>query len=248
MSAMSEKFPQLFSGLAVLSVAIVMSAWIGGNAVQRLKSADNTISVTGSARKAIKSDYGVWSATVSAERPTQKEAYNALQGYLSKAKDYLVTEKQVPATSLAMGELVTTELQELLPNGNPSGKTRAYQLSQTIEVRLPDPERIRQLSQESSELVTRDIPFESNEPQYLYTKLSDLRVQMLAEATQDARSRAEQIVKTAGSGLGPVRSVWTGVFQITKPNSTEVSGEGMYDTTSIDKDITAVLTMNFAVE
>lgn len=248
MSAMSEKFPQLFSGLAVLSVSLVLSAWIGGSAIQRIKSADNMISVTGSARKAIKSDYGVWSATVSAERATQKEAYTALQGYIAKTRQYLVTEKQVPEAALTLGELSTISINELLPNGNPSGKIRAYQLSQNIEVRLNDPERIKTLAQDSTELVARDIPFESNPPEYLYTKLADLRVEMLAEATKDARVRAEQIVKTAGSSLGPVRSVWTGVFQITKPNSTEVSGEGMYDTSSIDKDITAVLTMNFAVD
>jgi hypothetical protein len=71
---------------------------------------------------------------------------------------------------------------------------------------------------------------------------------MLSEATADARQRAEQILKSAGSRLGPVRSVRTGVFQITRPHSTEVSDYGMYDTSTIEKDITAVLTLSFAVQ
>jgi hypothetical protein len=81
----------------------------------------------------------------------------------------------------------------------------------------------------------------------LYTKLNELRIEMLAQATQDARTRAESITRSAGSKLGPVRSVRTGVFQITRPESTEVSDYGMYDTSSIEKDITAVLSLTFGV-
>jgi len=45
-----------------------------------------------------------------------------------------------------------------------------------------------------------------------------------------------------------VRAVRTGVFQITRPHSTEVSDSGLYDTGTIEKDITAVLTLSFAVD
>ena len=61
------------------------------------------------------------------------------------------------------------------------------------------------------------------------------------------RGRALPAAYTA-SWTGPVRSVRTGVFQITRPHSTEVSDEGMYDTHTIAKDITAVLTITFAVD
>ncbi|PKL75828.1 MAG: SIMPL domain-containing protein [Candidatus Melainabacteria bacterium HGW-Melainabacteria-1] len=247
---MSEgaSFPQLFSGLAALSLALVVSAWIGGQSIQRFKAADNTISVTGAARKPIKADFGVMRASISSERPSQKEAYTDLQSAVNQVRDYFVNEQQIPAAALSLGSISTSSVPELLPNGNSSGKTRAWRLHQELEIRLDDVARIQKLAQDSSELLARDISFEAYPPEYLYTKLGDLRVQMLAEATQDAKLRAEQIVKSAGSQLGPVRSVRTGVFQITRSNSTETSDGGMYDTSTIDKDITAVLTMTFAVE
>ena len=47
--------------------------------------------------------------------------------------------------------------------------------------------------------------FESQPPQYVYTKLSDMKVTMLAEAAKDARSRADQIASKSGCSVGGVR-------------------------------------------
>lgn len=243
----SERIPQFLAGMAVLSVALIASAWIGGNAVQKFRAADNTISVTGAATKPIKADYGIWRGTVSVESKSTKEAYTALQSQMEQVKAYLRDEQKVPDSAISLDAMHSGTRAEILPNGNDSGKIRAYTMTQSVEVKLADVAQIEKLAQESNDLVTRDIGFESGEPEYLYTKLSELRVQMLAEATADARTRAEQIVKSAGSSLGPVRSVRTGVFQIMRPHSTEASDEGSYDTSTIDKEITAVLTMTFAV-
>lgn len=244
---MNPSSPQLFAGLTAVSLALVISSWIGGQSIQQLKNADNTVSVVGAARKAIKADYGIWEGSVAVERPTLKEAYTALQNDMQRVRDYLITEQKLPETAISIQALQSSPISEVLPNGNNSGKIRAYRASQQIEVRLEDVNRIEALSKDVSSLVTQDISIESYPPRFLYTKLEDLRVEMLSEATQDARKRAEQIVKSAGSHLGPVRSVRTGVFQITRPHSTEVSDGGMYDTQTIDKEITAVLTMSFAV-
>jgi len=73
-------------------------------------------------------------------------------------------------------------------------------------------------------------------------------IKLLGEASQDARKRADEIVKNAGGSVGEVRSAQMGVLQITEPNSTEVSGTGRYDTSTIEKDISAVVTVTFGVQ
>lgn len=84
-------------------------------------------------------------------------------------------------------------------------------------------------------------------PEYLYTRLADIRVAMLGEATRDARERAAVIATAAGSEIGAVRSARMGVFQITPRHSTEVSDYGINDVSSLEKDITAVVRVTFAV-
>ncbi|PIQ25473.1 SIMPL domain-containing protein [bacterium (Candidatus Blackallbacteria) CG17_big_fil_post_rev_8_21_14_2_50_48_46] len=246
---MNEKqSPYFLAGMVVLSAALVASAWLGAKALGNLRSSDQTVSVTGSARKSIRSDFAIWRSSVGVESATQQQAYAALQEHVKTIKNYFFQEKGIPAEALRLGAVQTSSLPELLPNGNDSGKIRGYRLSQSFEIQLADVKKIETLAQESGELIQRGLPFDSYPPEYLYTRLSDLRVEMLSEATKDARLRAEQILKSAGSHLGPVRAVRTGVFQITRPHSTEVSDSGLYDTGTIEKDITAVLTLSFAVD
>ncbi len=86
---------------------------------------------------------------------------------------------------------------------------------------------------------------QSEPPRYLYTKLGDLKIEMLAEATKDATARARQIADNSGAKLGAVREARMGVMQINPAHSTEVSDSGNNDTTSLEKEITAVVSAKF---
>ncbi len=85
-------------------------------------------------------------------------------------------------------------------------------------------------------------------PEYHYTKIAELKKEMLAEAAKDAKQRAEQIASSTGSSIGTVRSARMGVMQITPADSNDVSDSGMNDTSSLEKDITAVVNVSFAVD
>ncbi len=243
-----RSFPQVFAGLTVMSIALVLAAWFGAQSLTSLKNADNTIRVTGSARESIRADLGVWRSNVSVTGSTRQIAYENLQQDTEQVRRYFLTEKNVPEDAFSLQNTNTRTLYEQLPNGRNSNQIRGFVMTQNFEVSLPDVDRIQALSRASQELLTRNLNFESTPPEFLYTKLGDLRVKMLSQASQDARNRAAKIVESVGNTLGPVRSVRTGVFQITRPHSTEVSDYGMYDTRTIEKDITAVLTMSFAVK
>jgi hypothetical protein len=71
---------------------------------------------------------------------------------------------------------------------------------------------------------------------------------MLAKASENAKQRAENMVRAAGNKVGLMRSAKMGVFQITPVTSTDVSDYGENDTTSLDKKVTAVVSAAFAIE
>ena len=120
--------------------------------------------------------------------------------------------------------------------------------TQWIEIESDDVFNIDKTYRKMSELLGQGVLIKPNRPKFTYTKLAAKRVDMLSKATKDARTRAKAIVQQAGSSLGTVKKVDTGVFQITVPNSTKVSSWGSYDTTTIKKDITAVMGVTFVVE
>ena len=69
----------------------------------------------------------------------------------------------------------------------------------------------------------------------------------IRSARVDAQTRAKVIVQATGSGLGQLRGVDVGVFKATSPNSTEVEDYGVYDTSTLEKDVTAVVNVTFGV-
>jgi uncharacterized protein len=243
---MNEHSSHHFWGMLALAIAIVISAFAIGGALAKLRSAGNVIAVTGSARQAIRADYIVWHATVSSQKPDMQEAYHDVKRFSERVRSYL-KEKGVPDSSVTFNAVENERIEEW-HNGSRTGKVLAYRLAQRFDVHSRNVDAIAKLSNEASDLINEGIPLESNPPQYLFTKLAEMRVEMMAEATKDAKLRAQKIAESAGTKIGPVRSARMGVFQITPRNSTEISDYGMNDTSSLEKDITAVVSLSFAAE
>jgi len=111
-----------------------------------------------------------------------------------------------------------------------------YTLSQTIVIESMEVEKTEKLSREITELLNKGIQFYSNAPRYYYTKLADLKIEMISKATEDARIRAEKIAFNSGGILGDLISAKMGIFQITGQNSNEDYSWGGTFNTSYQKE------------
>jgi hypothetical protein len=242
-----EKNNYWFNGGVALALGLVLSSLIFGWFFEKSKKGEEMITVTGSARKRIKSDLVVWSAGVTYQAPTLADAYRQLAENVPRVKQYLIA-KGIPENEITVSSITTTTLRKSDENGQDSSEISGYSLRQQLEVRSTEVDKIAQIAREATELINQGILIESNSPQYLYTKLGDLKIEMLGEAAKDAKTRAERIAASTGNRVGTVRSAKMGVMQITAADSTEVSDAGISDTSSIDKDITAVVNIGFAVE
>jgi uncharacterized protein len=242
-----EKNNYWFNGGVALALGLILSSLIFGWFFERSKKGDQVITVTGSARKRIKSDLVVWSAGVSYQAATLADAYRSLSENVPRVKQYLIG-KGIPENEITISSITTTTLRKADENGQESSEISGYSLRQQLEVRSTDVDKIAQIAREATELINQGILIESNSPQYLYTKLGDLKIEMLGEAAKDAKTRAERIAASTGNQVGTVRSAKMGVMQITAADSTEVSDAGISDSSSIDKDITAVVNIGFAVD
>lgn len=230
----------------VLGVAIVIAAWILGSSAVRIANSRATITVTGSAKRQIRSDMVVWRGTFSAQSAEIQAAYTELRADMGQVRSYLAG-KGLPADSLVFGSINTRIFHALGPGRMETSAITGYQLTQTVEIRSVEVERVAAIAREATELIRQGVHFESNRPEYLYTRLADLKVAMLADATKDARARAEEMAKNSGSKIGGLRSARMGVFQITPAFSTQVSDYGINDTSTLLKDITAVVTVSFQI-
>ena len=89
----------------------------------------------------------------------------------------------------------------------------------------------------------------STAPLYYYTKLGEVKIEMLAEASKDARTRAENMVNSAGGAtIGELKSADMGVININPANSTQGSWDGNNDTSSLEKDIITIVHAKYALD
>lgn len=226
-----------------------------------VKLEPKTLAVTGSARKAIVSDLVTWSGTMTAKDTNLVQAYDALKAASDKVRQFLATQG-IPETNITLSAIATTRRfhQEIVPAppATPGSvpapptilttdKVASYTLTQSISISSADMVRVPSVSRTITSLIKEGVEIDSESPSYLYTKLSELKINMLAEATKDATARAEQIVENARGHLGKLVEARMGVMQINPKGVSATSAEGLNDTTSYEKEITAVVSARFEV-
>jgi hypothetical protein len=234
-------------GLSLMVGLIVASAIAANGLIAFKKAETQVISVTGAASEFINSDFVKWQPTISRRAGTTGEAYSQLQ------KDAQVVQKYLLDKGLAPGEIKIQPpqietLYSRAANGDITNNVEGYTVRQTFDIQTKNVAKVERLASEAMELSNRGIYFETETPQYFYTKLDDIKVKMLALATENAKQRAQAMAKSTGNHIGPMRSSQMGVFQITPKFSTDVSDYGVNDTSTPDKKVTAVVNVTFALE
>ena len=94
-SSLPERFPSFFAGLTVLSLSLVISSSIFAKAIREFRQANDVLTITGSAKRPINSDYIILRLSISSQEPTAKIAYQNLQRQINLVRVYL-QKKQVP--------------------------------------------------------------------------------------------------------------------------------------------------------
>ncbi|RKS53563.1 hypothetical protein BC962_1815 [Gillisia mitskevichiae] len=227
----------------IFSIAIVLASLLLGNAYIKRAQPVGVISVTGSGSENFTSDLIVWEGQFVRVFPVLKQAYEDLNTDKETVRKYLI-QKGIPSENIVFNSVQTNEQREnQYQNGNYVGSTfKGYELIQSIKIESTNVELIESVSREITELLNKGVQFNSTPPRYYYTKIADLKIEMISKATEDARLRAEKIAENSGGNLGDLNNASMGVFQITGQNSGEdYSWSGAYNTQ--DKKKTASITM-----
>jgi len=240
--------PHLFGVLAglVLAAGLVFAALVFANAWTRI-SESQVINVTGSARKNVRSDLVVWRANFSVDAPTLLEAQQKLRADSAKVAAFFAARGLAGFTASAVQIREITAKQRNEEDDTVANVRIGYRLSQSVEVHSPDVERVPRLASDSGDLLQQGVAFVSEGFEFIYTRAGDAKVEMMAEATKDARSRAEQIATQGGRAIKELRNARMGVVQINPLYSSSTSWEGNNDTTALDKTITATVAATFAM-
>jgi len=231
--------------IIVSSVIIALALGVGLTKVGTgfATRAGNGITVTGSAKTTASADNAVWTLSVNLSSPTVAAAVKKVDSDVAALSGYL-TSGGIAADALTLGP-VSTYANEEYVNGNATGRTLSYRAQRDVTVRTKDVQLVSKLSQGIGALLQTGINVNNYGPQYYISNLPELRPQLMSEAMQDAKFRAESMTKAVGGSLGALVNVKAGPIQITTPDSTMTSDYGSYDTSTIEKTVSATVSVTF---
>jgi len=242
-----ENKNSLFLPAAILGISFIIGVVFFTNAWKSNQSANQTISVTGSAKKEIVSDLGFLRGTISVQAQTSESAF----AELNRQKPILISyleRKGFPKDKIEFNTINSYPVYEMSEQGYQTGKINGYIYSQRIEIQSTDVNKIKELSLDITSLIEKGVSFNVEQPEYHYTKMADLKIEIQAAAAKDAMIRAQKIAEATDRDLGPMRSARMGVLQITPKFSNAISDYGINDLSSIEKEIIGVVNASFEIE
>ncbi len=201
-------------GALILGAGVAAGGWFVGNGFYAARFGDRYVSVKGLAERHVKADLAVWPVRFVASGNQLDQVQATIRKEAATVTSFLES-RGIDAGDIRLESLEVTDRDAQLYGGNEAGDR--FIITQTLMVRSHAVDKVADAGQHVGELVDAGVILDSNRfsgPSYLYTKLNDIKPDMIASATKAARAAAEQFAKDSGSSLGGIRRADQGVFQI----------------------------------
>lgn len=228
----------LFIGLFI-AVGLALGGYFIGQTMYNAKVALNTAEAKGLAERRVKADRANWNIGYNVKGKDKTEI-PALYEQAEQQQQTIV--KILKDSGFDENEIKTGVLdyryQEFRDDKNKL-VDQAHSLYGIITVETQKVEQVSKARSNVSKLIAQGIDIENMAPVYSFTRLNEIKPDMLREATKNARIAANEFAENAGVNVGGIRSAYQGSFFIRD------AGEEYGDTRKIDKDVRVVTTITF---
>lgn len=236
-----------------IAVGLALCGYFIGKSLSEFKAAERFVTVKGLAERDVKTDLAVWPIKFRATgnelisvQAKIEEDQKKLFGFLEKEG---LKKEEFESSGLRVVDLMAREYRD-----QKSDNSR-YIIESTVTLRSTNVDLVQKLSSMLGELVKSGIVFADDNscasgPKFLFTRLNDIKPEMLAEATRNAREAAGQFAADSGSNVGIIRRAYQGVFSITPRDNISENSEGGYycGADSVFRKVRVVTTVDYELE
>ena len=198
----------------VLGLGVAAAGWFVAEGVRDWRTAERLVTVRGLAEREVEADLALWPLRLVA---TSDDLATA-QAELARAEAVVMAFMADGGIADEAIEVQGIEVTDLLAQAYRSGPVESrYIVGLSLMVRSADVDRIKTLSQEVGRLVEAGVVLTSDGlrgPFYLFTRLNDVKPEMIAEATRSAREAADQFATDSQSQITGIHRASQGLFQI----------------------------------
>lgn len=233
------------AGTAFIAVSLVAAGYLVGEGIRNIRSYERFVTVKGLAERNVTADRAVWPLTYVATDDELRMAQSSIENDTASVMEFLsvhgITDDEIEVQNLS----VTDQLAQAYRSGPVDSR---FIIQQTLLVRTDNVEAVQTASQDIGALIAEGVVLGGQGyrpgPSYQYTRLNDIKPDMIAAATASARASARQFAADAGSKVGSIRRANQGVFQILPADG----AENLPESSQITKTVRAVVTLEYFLE
>ena len=244
----------------ILAVAIVIglviSSWFLATSLERFRTDDRFITVRGFSEREVKADLAIWPLRVGVASNDLAEGSRLIESGKQKVLQFL------RSNGIDSGDIMQKDLRVHDKRANEYDATNSaasprYVITVTIQVRSTNVDNILRVSRMTDALLHAGVAISStnewqgSSPQFMFTKLNDIKPEMLAEATRNARNAGLEFAKESNTTLGKMRKASQGLFTISdrdEMGANEGERGSAAGTADLFKKVRVVISVDYAIE
>jgi hypothetical protein len=201
----------VFFGLSALGYLL-------GDAAIEYKQYDRSVTVKGLSEREFEADIVIWPIQFTAAGNDLESLYGSIEQSTVKTQAFLnnngISREEV---TLSVPAITDKSAQQYGNNAKPEFRYTAFQ---TITVYSKNIAAVRSVMGSLSELGKQGIVFTGGNYQsateYIFTRLNEVKPEMIEEATRKAREVAEKFASDSNSALGKIKKASQGQFSISE--------------------------------
>lgn len=210
------------SGSAILTLGLALGGHAIANGLVSMKRADREVTVRGVAQREVQANLARWSTRVSEGRTDLPAALAAVDRDSAQVRTYLASQGfAAPLTTPGSAEVSVSDERV----GNKLTGRKVYTVSRAIAFTTTNVAGVMQVQAHKDQLVQQGLVLDEVHASYEYTRLDQIKPDMIAEATKDARRAAEKFANDSGSSVGGIKSATQGYFSVTSRDAADSGGD-----------------------
>jgi hypothetical protein len=201
---------------SAIAIGLAALGYLLGDAAIRFKEYERSVAVKGLSEREYPADIVIWPIQFSAADNDLESLYATIETNTGRIREFLLAQGvSADEISVAPPSITDKSAQRF---GDGQRAEFRFTAAQTVTVYSSQVERVRGVMDKLGQLGKQGIAFGGSEfgdqPEYLFTRLNEVKPGMIEEATMKAREVAEKFAADSGSRLGKIRQASQGQFTI----------------------------------
>lgn len=248
-SLMAAERGTVLLGSGLLAAGLALAGWAVSDGLVKMRRADREVTVRGVAQRAVTANRASWRIAYSDRARDLPGALAGVDRASATIAEYMRAQGFAGAETRPSSADVSVE-DEMIDN-KPTGE-KIYTVRRTIAFTTDNVAGVQRLQANRDRLAQAGLVLDSVEASYEYTRLDQIKPEMIADATRDARRAAEKFASDSGASVGGIRSATQGYFSVSSAEaggeSDEGEGSGSRTAASPQQSVRVVTTINYYLD